>query len=211
MVLKTHALRATPDPLPDGIQLPGTPLMLDLCAGLGGASAAMIDRGWSVVSVDNEPLTHPTYLGDIRDFSWHGDRPLLVWASPPCTEFAKAAMPWYPRDLDADMSIFRACERIIRETDPVYWIIENVRGAVLYFGPPAQVFFPWYLWGHFPHLSDFPLEARPKSTRTSGARDQRARIPYQLSLAVCLAVERQLPFDTLEPTAGVRHDISEVS
>lgn len=48
-------------------------LMLDLCCGLKGASAAMRDRGWEVV---------------------RGRRPDLVWASPPCTEFSRESMPW---------------------------------------------------------------------------------------------------------------------
>lgn len=30
-------------------------LMLDLCAGLGGASAAMRERGWRVITLDADP------------------------------------------------------------------------------------------------------------------------------------------------------------
>lgn len=168
-------------------------IMIDLYSGLKGASAAMSARGWDVITVDNNPENHPDILADIRTWVYQGDRPLLVWASPPCTEFSKAGMPWYEFNPDVDRTLYEASRRIILESAPVYWIIENTRGAVYYLGPPSQVIFPYYLWGRFPPLSPFPMSVRPKSTRTSGAFALRALIPYELSLAVCLACERQLP------------------
>ena len=37
-------------------------LMLDLCCGLGGASRAMRERGWEVVTVDIVPEFNPLSL-----------------------------------------------------------------------------------------------------------------------------------------------------
>lgn len=68
-------------------------LMLDLCCGLGGASKAMKERGWDVITVDIDPEFNPTIVADLRTFHYSGPRPDLVWASPPCTEFSKYSMP----------------------------------------------------------------------------------------------------------------------
>lgn len=69
-------------------------LMLDLFAGLGGASQAMRERGWEVVTVDNDPAFGCTVTADLASWSWDGPTPDLVWASPPCTEFSRESMPW---------------------------------------------------------------------------------------------------------------------
>ena len=37
-------------------------LMLDLCSGLGGASKAMKERGWDVITVDVNPEFSPDVL-----------------------------------------------------------------------------------------------------------------------------------------------------
>jgi hypothetical protein len=68
--------------------------MLDLFAGLGGASEAMRGRGWDVVTVDADPRFGCTVTADLSGWSWAGKRPDLIWASPPCTEFSREAMPW---------------------------------------------------------------------------------------------------------------------
>jgi hypothetical protein len=54
--------------------------MLDLFAGLGGASQAMIDRGWRVVRVDLEPRLRPDVVADVAHLPlrWQPD---LLWAA----------------------------------------------------------------------------------------------------------------------------------
>jgi len=174
-------------------------LMLDLGSGLKGASQAMSNRGWDVVSVDINPDFEPDIVADLRNWSYSGPRPDLVWCSPPCTEFAKFAMPcWYdPAELpNPDMSIVRACKRIVDETNPRFWIIENVRGAVPFFEPllgkPAAIFRPYFLWGYFPDLGK-PGGWKTKTKHiSSSSKAIRAMIPEQLSNAVALAIERQM-------------------
>ena len=165
-------------------------LMLDVCSGLGGASAAMRDRGWEVISIDIEPRFSPDIVADVRSWSWHGARPDLIWCSPPCTEFSRESMPWSRTGRRPDMSIVNACNRIVQESAPRYWILENVRGAKRYLGRPTAIVGPFYLWGHFPSLGYVRLNYKKESY--PGQRpDLRAMIPYSLSLAVALAIEQQ--------------------
>ncbi len=177
-----------------------TLLMLDIGSGLGGASQAMRERGWRVVTVDIDPTFQPDIVADMRTWSWQGERPDLVWGSPPCTEFAKFAMPcWYdPASLPPpDMTLVVACKRIIDECHPQFWIIENVRGAVSFFvpllGPPAEMHRPYFLWGHFPLLGNVRRKSWIRKTKDlpSTAKAERAKIPTSLSLAVALAIEGQ--------------------
>jgi len=85
-----------------------------------------------------------------------------------------------------------ACKRIISECKPHYWIIENVRGAVPYLGKQSAKIGPFYLWGHFPDIGTVNLATfRKKEAYSSAQREQRAMIPYELSLAVALAIECQ--------------------
>lgn len=170
-------------------------LMIDLCCGLKGASKAMSDRGWTVITLDILPEFNPDIVADIRRWSYQGERPDLIWASPPCNEFTKEFLPWTRTGETPDMSIYRACQRIIARTNSRFWIIENVKGAVPYFGRPAQVLSPFYLWGFFPRLVNVDLSTRRfKDSYPSKDKAKRALIPYNLSLAVALAVERQVSF-----------------
>ena len=168
-------------------------LMLDLCAGLGGASQAMLDRGWKVIRVDIEPSFKPDIVADVRHWSYRGPKPLLIWASPPCKEFSRHFLPWLKAEREPDMSVVLACKRIIEEVQPVFWVIENVRGAVPFFEPvlgkPAQVIFPYYLWGRFPPLSVDRSRFVPKQRFSSRDAAKRAWIPYELSYKLALACE----------------------
>ena len=166
--------------------------MLDLFAGLGGASQAMKDRGWDVVTVDNNPDFSPDILADIKTWEWGGSSVDLVWASPPCEEFSREFMPWSKTGNDPSMELLAATIRLIGQIKPRFWIIENTRGAVKWFktylGPPAWISNPVYLWGVFPPLDRIRLNmGKEKLSSTKSA--ERAKIPYQLSLAVARSIE----------------------
>ena len=170
-------------------------LMLDLCSGLGGAFAAMRDRGWSVVTVDIDPQFEPDIVADVRDWMWDGRCPDLIWASPPCVEFSREFMPWSKTGKRPDMSIVLACKRIIDEVSPRFWVIENVKGAVYWFKPilgrPRTIIGPFYLWGFFPDPGRIKLRYRHKESRSSQARAERAKIPYVISYNLAVAIESQ--------------------
>ena len=169
--------------------------MLDLYCGTKGASAAFRQAGWDVVTVDNDPQHHPDVLADLRRWSWEGERPDLVWASPPCTEFSRTALPWFRKKgpPEPSMELVEAALRVVREARPHYWVLENVRGAVPYLrallGEPRVIAGPFHLWGYFP---PFRLDVAPFKERLGGDdRVQRAAIPYRLSAALLAAVTHQ--------------------
>lgn len=174
-------------------------LMLDLCSGLKGASQAMRQRGWKVISIDNNIKFKPDIVADIRDFSWRGDYPTLIWASPPCDEFSREFMPWCSTGKSPDMSIVLACKRIIDESAPNFWVIENVKGAVKYFesilGRPRTVYNPYYLWGNFPLLDRLKIKRKKKEAYSSTQKAERAKVPYSISLAMALGIEQFMEFE----------------
>lgn len=167
-------------------------LMLDICAGLGGASKAMKERGWQVITVDINPDFHPDIIADITTWSWHGQRPDLIWCSPPCDEFSRESMPWCKTGATPSMALVNACKRIIAECQPRYWVIENVRGAVPYIGKWREHHGAFYLWGSFPPIGKPTLNHRKKeSIRGKNQAAERAVIPYNLSLSLAQAIEWQ--------------------
>ena len=109
--------------------------------------------------------------------------------------------------------------KIIDFENPKYWILENPAGMLKYVIGPPQVLTWWgawghdylkptHLWGRFPPIDWRP---KPKKGEYEGAkrgakkgiqnpkysRAERALIPYDFSLAVCLAAEGNSPQTTL--------------
>lgn len=196
--------------------------MVDLYAGLGGASEAMIRTGWDVLRIDNNPL-----LVDVENMVLMNLKKLnpvcvpgsnypkidLVWASPPCRDFSlgfAAPRPIAQRagvDYEPDMSLLEEAIRIIEILKPRYWVIENVRGAIRdfepYLGSPRLVIGPFFLWGNFP-LFEMPSEwSHSKGGKGSGDKhssdplraNYRALIPFELSENLRLAIEFQKRID----------------
>lgn len=164
--------------------------MIDFCCGTKAASAAMFDRGWKVVTLDIDEKFMPDIVCDIRNYTYSGPTPDLMWFSPPCTDFSFNSLPWNAnKQRAADISIYGACKRIIRQSKPKYWIIENVRGAMTYFGPPTQKRGPFYLWGYYPPIGKGHLNYKTKGSHPGRNSHLRAAIPYELSLAIALSIE----------------------
>jgi len=170
-------------------------IMLDLCAGLGGASQAMRARGWQVVTLDNDPRFGCDITADLRDWTWRGPRPDLIWLSDPCTEFSREFMPWCKTGVAPDLSILLAGLRVIKAARPRYWIRENVKGSASWvlphLGPPKEIHGPFFLWGSFPSAGRPRLRMRNKEGMSSSWRAQRAMVPLALSTAIAVAVEQQ--------------------
>jgi site-specific DNA-cytosine methylase len=173
-------------------------LMLDLFSGLGGASRAMREAGWTVIRVDIEEKFSPDICCDIRDFHYSGPVPDLIWASPPCTEFSRRAMPptWKcngGKHKEPDMSCVLATKRIIEEINPKWWIVENVQGARKYFkdifGNPVKRCGSRYLWGDFPICDPAPAFGKWKLPPSPDRAALRSIIPIQISKAVRMSCE----------------------
>lgn len=163
------------------------PLMLDLFAGLGGASQAMRDRGWTVTTVDADPRFATTITADVTGWRWESATPDLLWASPPCSDFARESMPWCRTGRTPDFALVDATIRLVREIRPRFWVLENVRGAQRWLGRAPAHYGPFYLWGWYP---PFAATVPPfKERLTSRRQAERAKVPYDLSDALAEAVE----------------------
>lgn len=166
--------------------------MIDLFCGYKGASAAMTDRGWDVVTVDCVRAFNPTFVADVSHWTWQGETPDLIWASPPCPEFSRMSMPWTRAKMPGppSMILVNAAKRIIEECKPRWWVIENVRGAVPYLGKPAKRIGAYFLWGQFP---DFEAQTSKRKEMLPGWQKQhRAMVPYSISKALAIACEQAI-------------------
>lgn len=122
-------------------------------------------------------VTLPEY--DVRMFHWDGPQVYGILAAPPCESFSNARRghPVYNQSMcrKDGLDIVRACLRIIKECDPVFWCLENPATGDLerYLGTPVMTFQPYEygdgwakktaLWGKFNH---------PKKVYTAKDRPQ---------------------------------------
>lgn len=167
------------------------PLVIDLCCGLGGWAEGFLALGFRVIGFDIERLPYPgqLVLQDVRTLDgsrFRGAR--VIVASPPCQEFSRHDQPWTRKrnPPPPDMSLVESCFRIAKEAG-VPLILENVRGAVPYLGPPIARYGYRYLWGDgVPALIPYAKRYRKdepgsKSHLSSTRRRERAVIPRALA------------------------------
>ena len=183
------------------------PLAIDLCCGLGGWTAGLIEVGFRVIGFD---IVHfANYPGqlviqDMRTLDGNRFRQAaVIVASPPCQEFSRHDQPWTRKynPPPQDLSIVDACWRIAREAG-VPIVIENVRGAQKFIGRAQAHYGSQYLWGDVPAIlpifrrqskKDFYWWGKPgdrqanipvkkkKESRSSTARAERSLIPLELA------------------------------
>lgn len=205
---------------------------VDLFSGLGGFSQAMVDRGWKVVRVDNDPKFDPDICGDMRDLTADDfpDKVDLLVASPPCECFSVASIAAHwtnhvpdRNTLDAIGLVFFT-KFLIERIGPRFWVLENPRGMLRrVIGPPKVTTYwaswgePFYkptdLWGELPPM-EWP-EPRGWIKAPRGSKDtvqnpdlsqaERAKIPYKLSEALAVAVERTT-LDYFARTEATAHE-----
>jgi hypothetical protein len=171
-------------------------IVLDICCGLGGFGQAFRDRGHKVYGLDIVPPAD--VIADARALPFRdGCAPDALIASPPCTEFSRESMPWCRTGKAPDMSIMRGCLDAVKRLKPRFWVIENVRGARPYMPLPVMKVGSRYLWGHFPlilmgsHGHCFGKERVGPNVKDRAR--VRSLIPYDLSLALCKAMEVEIP------------------
>ena len=144
-------------------------IILHLCADLGSDS-------WYYQNDDNYKVIKVGKDVGVENFSppknVHG-----IIANPVCTEFSRANNKNI--GLNPDLSILEHCQRIIKESNPVWWVIENPATGTMkdILGSPQFAYQPWQygspwtkrtgLWGRF--NMPFPLyqswESVPKNNK----------------------------------------------
>jgi len=127
-------------------------IILHLCADVGSDSKPYQDVGYDVrlvgrsIGVENY---HPF------------ENVYGIIANPVCTEFSVASGFHKNGDYGKGMFLVNECLRIIKECNPVFWVIENPATGRLknFFGKPVMTYEPWMfgspwtkrtaLWGKF--------------------------------------------------------------
>lgn len=201
--------------------------VLDLFSGLGGFSQAFLDRGHDVTRYEYDERFKEvscTIIKDVWDLT-SGDLKDadIILASPPCNHFSIASVyvHWIrgepTEETKEQIRLVKHTVNIIARANPKYWMLENPRGMLRrVLGKPDKyipmcaygktAYKPTDLWGNFPPVewkSPLKWEKAPRGAKT-GTQDnsltpaERALIPYDFSLAVCLAVEGNSPQQTLE-------------
>jgi site-specific DNA-cytosine methylase len=187
------------------------PVMLDLFSGLGGASEAFIQNGWTVIRIENNPkLQHIPKTFDLDVLDWKNwitllpDKIDLIWASPPCLEFSqafnapKSIAKREGRDFEPDLNALKAAIEIIEHYDPTFWCIENVVGAKEHFKPllgkPRQIIESFMLWGNFPYLhmdKGFKHLKKDVGSNNPLRSNYRAIIPFEISFELYSTIKNQ--------------------
>lgn len=144
--------------------------ILHLMADTGSDSWFYRTDGYEVIMVGS----------DIGVENYSPDRPIYgVFANPVCTEFSTARSDGKARDPEKGMELVRECQRIIKESNPTFWVIENPAKGVLknYLGAPTYEYEPWWygspwtkrtaLWGKFniPERQYHKWEDVPKNNK----------------------------------------------
>lgn len=176
------------------------PIMFDLGCGLGGASAAMRDRGWTVYRIDREHDVKADRYCDLRSLlSLPGDVDLL-WPSTSCQQFTLSILP-FKVDVNArrpiDLSVELAVRRLIDQSKPHFGLVENVAASRRYlsaiFGSVRAEAGGHVLWGNLPLLvPHVPARKWELMKSLSGGRRKHliaSKVPYELSEAVARTVE----------------------
>lgn len=200
-------------------------VFIDLFCGLGGASSAFCAApGWKVIKIDNNPdlipHVHGIVMADIADVHgtvaiiralllehMHEIETMVVWASPPCTEFS-LANPNRPDD--PDTTLLNAAIDVRWEIQKwqltfdfeLLWAVENVKGAIDWFNeelemPWHQRIGPFFLWGTIPWIDfrDADSKLHKKTGLNKGSRalrpNIRAKIPDDVSKALLDSLELQ--------------------
>ena len=194
-------------------------VFVDLCSGVGGASQAFDQApGWITIKIDIEGYlideNQGLLISDVTnvdatlclinrrlaELGFNHNDTLVVWASPPCTEFSCVNKQ---RNVeDPNLEILIACLEIIERLDCNYWIIENVKGAHQIFNEeiertPTQIIGPFFLWGEFPLIA---IEHRDtfkhRKMLTKGSRILRPHLRAKVPMAVSEGLRSAIDYQT---------------
>jgi len=201
-------------------------LLIDLCAGLGGASEDfMNDNHWTVWRFDNSEKVKDVegmQMIDLRNewtqivekFRSAGPFDMVVvWASPPCEQWSGGYASQLSKakrsgeEFIPDLSLVNACMGVIDGVNPDHWILENVVMGQEFINPllgeATLKHRPWIFWGRFPlfHIG-LPHNHKSKvdkwSSRDPMRYHKRSKIPIQISRAFKDALEGQTSLEDFQ-------------
>ena len=192
--------------------------MLDLYAGLGGASDPfLMNPKWEITRIDNNPLLKDVPNMTMLDLLSSTQIPVgteylncdLIWASPPCDDFSlgfHAPAPTAQREgriFEPDLKPLLRAIQIISFLKPKWWVIENVAGASKIFSEvlgverPTQIIRPYFLWGKFPHI-EMPHGWKLATGKTERweiddplRKNKRGVVDFEVGSALMRAIEAQ--------------------
>ncbi len=212
--------QTNPDPVKFLSEPPKQLNILDLFSGLKGWSKKATERGHNVYTADWDPKFGADFQGDIRDLKAKDIpfKPDAICSSPDCTEVAR----WNMKGMNPvlrerfargefgppSQDLFKQVMRLVGETDPDSWIMENSHGSNQWIQPVVGSRFrdhlgPYYLWGNYPDLGDVPKFESGKSRIGSGPDQaaKRGEIAPEVAHSWLNAVERSyLPEGSNERT-----------
>lgn len=124
-------------------------IILDLCGGTGSWS-----RFYKKAGYDVRNITLPDY--DVLEYE-PPENVYGILAAPPCTEFSVLNCKAEARERKPEegLKIVIACLRIIQQSKPKWWAMENPVGYLReYMGKPATTFQPWQYGDPWTKLTD---------------------------------------------------------
>ena len=178
-------------------------MIIDLFSGSGSASEPWVRDGFPVFRYDlleGWDLGETIVQDELIKYHKESDQLLLIWASPPCTEYSRMLTNTHKRPYNPDLKLWKAAQRIIDGLNPRYHVIENVGGAVRSWGEPRQKVGAFYLWGNYPLISPPKGTTKKLHYQAPGetniqAAARRAEIPAALTerLKATILSQSQLP------------------
>ena len=139
--------------------------ILELFSGTQSISKVFEENEWNAFTIENDPYFEDitTWTADINTITAKDilekmdEPPIAIWASPPCTAFSIAAIsrnwkqengllvPKSEKAVEA-VELVKHTLQIIKEINPLYYFIENPRGALRKqsFMQPLPMHTIWY-------------------------------------------------------------------
>jgi hypothetical protein len=124
------------------------PIFLELFAGSGHVSSVAKEYGFKTITSDINPKLNPDICCDIihSQILQYPQNPTIIWASVPCTTYSTLSLEnhwnqvsigyrqyyYTPKSQEAitALKILAKTIRIIKSLNPIFYFIENPRGAL---------------------------------------------------------------------------------